>query len=155
MILSGMNDEAQIRENISIAQNACANSLTDDELRRVGRVSRKYQELIKVGCTACGYCMPCPSNVMIPLCFEEYNRLHMFGARDEVRFTYALRLSGVVFGEAPGYASQCTRCGACLEKCPQHIEIPDVLAEVAAELEGPDLPERAAAVRTIFAIEPK
>ena len=154
VILSGMNDETQIRENVSIAQTAQANALAEEELRRVERVGRKYKELIKVGCTACAYCMPCPSNVMIPLCFEEYNRLHMFGATNEVRFTYALRLSGVVFGDAPGYASQCTRCGACLEKCPQHIEIPDALAQVAAELEGPDLPERVAAIRTIFKIEP-
>jgi uncharacterized protein len=155
VILSGMNDEAQIRENISIADAARPNALTEAELQLVQRAGRKYEELIKVGCTTCGYCMPCPSNVMIPLCFEEYNRLHMFGAKNEVLFTYALRLSGVVFGEAPGFASQCTRCGACLEKCPQHIEIPDVLAEVAAELEGPDLPDRVASVRKMFAIEAK
>ena len=110
---------------------------------------------MKVGCTGCGYCMPCPSNVMIPGCFEEYNKMHMFAARHEAKFTYALRMSGVVTDGTPGYASQCTRCGVCLERCPQQIQIPDVLAEVAAELEGPDLMERVAIARTIFKIEPK
>jgi hypothetical protein len=152
VILSGMNEEAHIRENLAIAHTAGANALTKEELQLVERVGRKYQELIKVGCTGCGYCLPCPSGVMIPSCFEEYNKLHMFGARDEAKFTYALRMSGVVVDGAPGYASQCTRCGECLDKCPQKIRIPDVLAEVASELEG--LSERVAAARTIFKIEP-
>ena len=82
------------------------------------RVGRKYEELMKVGCTGCGYCMPCPSAVMIPGCFEEYNKLHMFGARHEVQFTYALRMSGAVGDGTTGYASQCTRCGALPRKVP-------------------------------------
>jgi uncharacterized protein len=155
VILSGMNEEAHIQENLSIAHTARANALTEEELRLVERVSRKYQELMKVGCTGCGYCMPCPSNVMIPSCFEEYNKLYMFGVRQEVQFTYALRMSGVVMDGTPGYASQCTQCGTCLEKCPQRIQIPDVLAEVVAELEGPDLLKRVAAAQTMFKIEPK
>ena len=154
LILSGMNEESHIRENLAIADTARANALTEKELRLVERVGRKYQELMKVGCTGCGYCMPCPSDVMISACFEEYNKLHMFGAMQEAKFTYALRMSGIVV-HAPGYASQCTQCGACLEKCPQHIQIPDVLAKVAAELEGPDLSERVAAARSIFKIELK
>jgi uncharacterized protein len=155
VILSGMNEEAHIRENLSIAHTARANDLTKEELQLVERVSRKYQELMKIGCTGCGYCMPCPSDVMIPSCFEEYNKLHMFGARHEAEFTYALRMGGVVVDGTTGFASQCTQCGACLDKCPQHIQIPDVLAEVATELEGPDLLERVTAARTIFKIEAK
>jgi predicted aldo/keto reductase-like oxidoreductase len=155
VILSGMNEEAHIRENLAIAHTARANALSEEELQLVARASRKYQELMKVGCTGCGYCMPCPSDVMISGCFEEYNKLYMFGARQEVKFTYALRMSGVVMDGTPGYASQCTQCGACLEKCPQQIRVPDVLAEVATELEGPDLLQRVAAAQTMFKIEPQ
>jgi predicted aldo/keto reductase-like oxidoreductase len=155
VILSGMNEEAHIRENLAVAHTARANALTAEELQLVERVGRKYQELMKVGCTGCGYCMPCPSDVMIPTCFEEYNKLHMFGAKHEVKFTYALRMSGVVVGGTAGYASQCTRCGACLDKCPQQIRIPDVLAEVTTELEGPDLLERVATAGKMFKIEPE
>jgi hypothetical protein len=155
VVLSGMNEEAHIEENLSIADTARGNALTEAELRLVERVGRKYRELMKVGCTGCGYCMPCPSAVMIPSCFEEYNRAHMFGGPQEAKFMYAVRLSGILADGQAGYASQCIRCGACLEKCPQQIPIPDVLAQVAVELEGPDLPERIAAARTIFKIEPK
>ncbi len=59
LILSGMNDEAQIEENLAIAGTAEANTLTQEELDLVARASRTYQELMKVGCTGCGYCMPC------------------------------------------------------------------------------------------------
>ena len=61
VVLSGMNEEEQIQENLAIANTAHANALTEEELELVERVGRKYRELMKVGCTGCGYCMPCPS----------------------------------------------------------------------------------------------
>ena len=153
VILSGMNDEAHIRENLALADTAQANSLTQEELDLVERASRTYRELMKVGCTGCGYCMPCPAHVAIPICFEEYNRLHMFGDVEAGKFRYALRMSGDLVDGRPGYASQCVKCGACLEKCPQRIPIPDALAQIAAELEDADLPNRVAKARTIFKVE--
>ena len=98
---------------------------------------------MKVGCTGCYYCMPCPSDVAIPGCFEVYNKMHMFGNVEEGKFSYAVRMSGI-FRRRPGYASQCVQCGECLEKCPQHIEIPDFLEKVAEELEDGDLEKRIA-----------
>jgi len=155
VVLSGMNREEQVRENLSIASAAHANALTEEELELVKRVGRTYRELMKVGCTGCGYCMPCPSNVMIPICFEEYNTMHMFGAMEEAKFRYALRLSGELVDGQPSYASQCVQCGECLDKCPQQIPIPDMLAQVAAEMEGPGLAERVATAQRIFRVEPK
>ncbi len=151
VVLSGMNEEAHIQENIAIANSARANALTDEELNLVERVSQTYRELMKVGCTGCGYCMPCPSDVMIPACFDVYNKMHMFGRAEEANFTYAMRMSGELGGDhKSGYASQCVECNECLSKCPQHIHIPQMLAQVAAEMEGPALPERLAIVRQIF-----
>jgi uncharacterized protein len=155
VVLSGMNHQEQVQENLSIAGTARANALTEEELRLVGRVGRTYRELMKVGCTGCGYCMPCPANVTIPICFEEYNTMHMFGAMDEGKFRYALRLSGELVDGQPGYASQCVQCGECLDKCPQQIPIPEMLTQVAAEMEGPALAERVAVARQIFRIEPE
>jgi hypothetical protein len=106
---------------------------------------------VKVGCTGCGYCKPCPSGVNIPDCFDTYNHLHMFADPGGAKFVYALRMSGMISG-APGYASQCIRCGDCIEKCPQFLQIPDLLESVAAELEGPDLKAREDMVRHVMAI---
>jgi len=153
VILSGMNEEAHIKENLSIANIARANTLTKEELDLVERAGRTYRELMQVGCTGCGYCMPCPSEVMIPICFEEYNRMYLFGAEEEVKSRYAVRMSGELADGQPGYASQCVACGECLDKCPQHILIPDMLAHVAEEMEGPKLTERLAAARLILKIE--
>jgi len=152
VVLSGMNEEAHIEENLAIAGNALPDSLTKDELKCVEAAGRKYKTLMKVGCTGCGYCMPCPSEVAIPACFEVYNKMHMFGNLQEAKFLYAIRMSGI-FGAASGYASQCVQCGECLEKCPQHIEIPEFLEMVAEELEDADLEKRVAMGRKMLNME--
>ena len=151
VVLSGMNDEAHIDENLKIAAEAQPHSLTDTELSLVSRVEVTYRRLMKAGCTGCRYCVPCPAGVGIPVCFELYNNLHMFGNGDESKFMYAARLSGTITGGKPGYASQCVNCGQCLEKCPQHLDIPTLLESVVADLEGPDLQERETAIRKVFA----
>jgi hypothetical protein len=150
VVLSGMNEETHIEENLSIADSAHPDTLTGEELELVERVGRTYQELMKVGCTGCGYCMPCPSDVWIPGCFETYNKLHMFGDAETVKFSYAIRMSGLLADGAPKYASQCVQCGECLDKCPQHIPIPEFLTKVAAEMEGPEMDKRLALARKQF-----
>jgi uncharacterized protein len=153
LVLSGMNEEAHIEENLAIADEARPDSLTDAERNIVNVAALKYQELMKVGCTGCGYCMPCPEGVMIPGCFEVYNKMHMFGNADEAKFSYALRMSGEISGLTPGYASRCVQCGECLEKCPQEIEIPDFLASVADELEDAEMEKRLAMAKQMFKVE--
>jgi predicted aldo/keto reductase-like oxidoreductase len=155
VVLSGMNDEQHIEENLSVAETAHPQTFTEEELALVERAGRKYRELMKVGCTGCGYCLPCPSGVMIPQCFQEYNEMHMFGGEAAAKFRYALRLSGEVTEGGPGFASLCVECGSCLDKCPQQIPIPQALAKVAADMEDPAMKDRVAAARRIFKIEAK
>ena len=80
-------------------------------------------------------------------------QMHMFGNKDEAKYVYALRMSGKITGDEPGYASQCVECGDCVEKCPQSLEIPDFLANVARELEGPDMEERVAMAKQALDVE--
>ncbi|WP_300156228.1 aldo/keto reductase [Solidesulfovibrio sp.] len=150
VVLSGMNEESHIAQNLAVAAEARAGSLTGAELALVDRAARKYKELMQVGCTGCGYCMPCPAGVQIPKCFDFYNKMHMFGNVEEARFIYTGFMSGITSGER-GFASQCVACGSCLEKCPQGIAIPDCLEKVAAEMEGEDLEARLEAFRKMFA----
>ncbi|HII02025.1 TPA: aldo/keto reductase [Methanosarcinaceae archaeon] len=150
VVLSGMNEEAHIEENLRIAGEAYPNSLTETELQLVSRVEQKYRELMKAGCTGCRYCMPCPAGVNIPACFDAYNNLHMSGNADEAKFMYAASLGGAL-GGAPGFASQCVQCEECLEKCPQHLEIPTLLEAVVEDLEGPDLEQRVTMAKQLFA----
>jgi len=137
VVLSGMNDEAQIEENLRVADEARPNSLTGQELRLVARVEETYRRLMKVGCTGCSYCMPCPAGVNIPGCFEVYNNKHMFGDKN-AQTTYNIRFSKIA--GTPSYASLCTECEECLELCPQHLEIPTLLKDVAEEFDT-DMPK--------------
>ncbi|MCC4769907.1 aldo/keto reductase [Methanosarcina sp. DH2] len=150
VVLSGMNEETHIEENLRIADEAYPNSLTEAELQLVKRVTSKYRELMKVSCTGCRYCMPCPAGVNIPLCFEEYNNLYLVDDPAGERFLYAARLGGVVTAGDPEFASLCVQCGKCVEKCPQHIDIPTVLESVVEELEGSDLEQRVAMAKQLF-----
>ncbi|HUN53820.1 MAG TPA: aldo/keto reductase [Smithella sp.] len=148
VVLSGMNEETHIAENIAIAQTAYPNSLDENELYLIEKVAQAYRKIMKVGCTGCGYCQPCPAGVLIPRCFEIYDNMHMYSAPD-APFRYVAMNCGVLTGE-PGYASQCVQCEECLEKCPQKIDIPAWLEKVAAELEGPDMAQMEQLARQIF-----
>lgn len=154
VVLSGMNDEAQVDENLATAEEALPGALSPAELALVARAGRTYQDLMQVGCTGCGYCMPCPAGVEIPKCFNSFNNMYLSGERDGTRMFYLLSLGAGLIRQQSGLASQCVQCGQCLEKCPQHIRIPDMLERVAAEMEGEDLLERAEVARRMFRKEP-
>jgi len=134
VVLSGMNREEHIEENLRIAGEALPNSLTGAELEIIDQVKRTYKRLMKANCTGCRYCMPCPNGVEIPLCFEAYNNLGLFGDKIGSRIKYILRTGGTAQGGA-AYASLCQECGECEEACPQNLPIRELLKEVASEFE--------------------
>ncbi len=134
IVLSGMSTEGQVDENIRIAEEARPESLSKEELAVIERARDAYATLERVGCTTCGYCMPCPSGVDIPGCFEALNDLGRFGDRRHARKLYAFRMGGVM-SPKPTYASLCTDCGKCVKACPQGLSVPEHLREVRRELE--------------------
>ena len=139
VVLSGMNEEEHIEENLRVAGEAHAGSLTAEELQLVSRAAEQYRRLMRVGCTGCGYCMPCPAGVDIPACFELYNTAHTSGRARHAWVHYLARLGSVFGGGPPAYASRCQQCGRCEEVCPQHLPIREHLQQVAREFEGPCL----------------
>ncbi len=134
-VLSGMNEEAHIEENLRIADEARPGSLTEKELEIVGRAEKKYRQLMKVGCTGCRYCMPCPAGVAIPECFDAYNA-QLWGNKTEGLFRYMFMVGRPLGDREPGFASLCNDCGQCEEKCPQALEVRRHLKDAAAQFEG-------------------
>ena len=88
---------------------------------------------LKVGCTGCGYCMPCPKGVDIPGAFASYNRMASegkFAGLKEHFMCSAARKDSTA-------ASLCIGCGKCESHCPQGIPIRQELKNVKKDLEGP------------------
>jgi len=122
VILSGMGTLDQVKENILIASDAYPNHLEDKEKALIERVSKKYFEKIKYGCTECEYCMPCPKNVNIPALIDIYNSEFMFEEDNKERYFNLLsREMG---------PDKCIECGICEEKCPQNLPIRDALKKI-------------------------
>ena len=153
VVLSGMNEEAHIEENLKIAGDARPESFDEKEKAIVKQVSDTYKKLMKVNCTGCEYCKPCPEGVNIPAAFEVFNKLHLFKNEEEAKFMYAIRCSGIFTGGEVEYASRCVQCGECMEKCPQQIDIPAVLEDVVTDLEDEKLEERVVAARKMLNME--
>ncbi len=149
VVLSGMNDEAQVHENLEIAADARPGSLTEAELGLIDSVARKYRAIMKVACTGCGYCQPCPSGVNIPECFSLFNSYHTFGQKHMAPFLYVLRMGGIIRGSS-SYASLCSHCRDCVQKCPQDLDVPTLLEQVVRQFEGQGLKERQAMARSLF-----
>jgi len=135
-VLSGMNDEKHIEENIKLASEIKPNSLTDEELSIIKRVRDKYLEVMTVGCTGCAYCLPCPAGINIPDAFKNLNDYNMFGSTMSKlnHMTYA----GIMTEDGkPHWTSTCIDCGKCEERCPQNIEVRKEFKKVQKDLEGP------------------
>ena len=124
-VLSGMNSVEMVEENCRIASDAEANSFTEEDFKLVDDIKASILEVVKVGCTGCRYCMPCPKGVDIPAIFSCYNNMYTDGKTD-ARFEFA-RLVGV--RKDPAFADQCIKCGKCEQHCPQHIPIREKLVE--------------------------
>lgn len=129
-VLSGMNSEDMVNENIRVASEAEPGHLTEEDLGIVEQIKQIIREREKVGCTGCRYCMPCPKKVDIPGNFYYYNLMYM-EKKSPARFEFAQNMG---LRKEPGFASQCVSCGKCEQHCPQHINIREKLKEADHEL---------------------
>ena len=134
VVLSGMNDDDHINENLALAEKAMPNTFSEKEVKLVREAAAEFRKVMRVACTGCQYCMPCPEGVNIPSCFECYNSKHAFKDKG-AKMMYLFQNGGLVT-EKQTMASMCVECGECLEKCPQHLPIPDLLKDVAEDMEG-------------------
>lgn len=127
LLLSGMNSMEQIKQNILSAEEALPHSMTDGEVSVITKASNEFKKLIKVDCTGCEYCLPCPMGVNIPENFKLYNAVYMYNDMQASAKSYK------TLNEKEKAAS-CAQCGKCEKACPQHLSIRKYLKEVNALL---------------------
>ncbi len=130
VVLSGMSDMNQVIENIASAEEFALRPYDLRDAEIVDKIRDLLKSKIKVGCTACGYCMPCPEGVNIPGIFQLFNTAFMFDSFKTAAFQYN------IFMPAAAKASRCSKCGKCEKACPQKIRIIDNLAEAVKVFEA-------------------
>lgn len=132
-VLSGMNSIDMVKENIRIAETAEPNQFGEQEQALIAQVREEIQRKMKVPCTGCGYCMPCPQHVDIPMAFHCYNLRYAEGKHSGM-WEY---VQSTAMRRDTTSASQCIGCGKCERHCPQGIQIREKLKEAVRELETP------------------
>lgn len=133
VVLSGMNSSAMVEENIRIASEVQVGELTTENMEMFEQVKEAFNEKIKVGCTGCSYCMPCPFGVDIPGSFRCYNVSYTDGFMKG----FMEYLMCTTMRNKQSNASLCKECGACEKHCPQNIPIRAKLKNVKRRFENP------------------
>jgi len=132
-VLSGMNSMDMLRDNIATACSAAVGEIGEAEQSMLTSVVAAINARMKVGCTGCGYCMPCPKKVDIPGAFAAYNcsasEGKFWGFIEYIKCTTLRK-------DATG-AGNCVGCGKCEKHCPQGIAIREELKNVQKDFEGP------------------
>ena len=124
-VLSGMNSLDMVEENCRVASEARVGELSADDFATLEQAKDAINASMRVGCTGCGYCMPCPQGVDIPALFRCYNHMYTESKREgrsEYWQTVSLR-------KERAFARQCVGCGKCEKHCPQHLPIREKLKE--------------------------
>lgn len=132
VVLTGSNSLKQLKSTIEIFKNI--QPLNEDEYGILNQVTEIINSNIAVDCTKCRYCIDsCPQSIDISKLFDLYNneKIQDLGSWTAVGNEYVnySKLPGV------GIASDCIECEACIDQCPQDIDIPQVLKDVVKTFE--------------------
>lgn len=130
-VLSGMNSMQMVEENVRIASQVQVGEFTEEDFRLIEDVKAEINGKIQVGCTECGYCMPCPQGIDIPTTFRCYNRMYTENS-SAGRLEY---MQIVALQKEMSNVGKCVGCGRCESHCPQQLEIRKSLKEARKKLQ--------------------
>lgn len=119
----------QLQDNLRIFEDAVPGVMKSEDMDLINQIKDIYASKIKVGCTGCSYCMPCPAGVNIPEIFKVYNDSFLSSWTEFGKTFYSL----VAVNDGKD-ASKCLKCGKCEKRCPQNISIIANLQEAHAHM---------------------
>lgn len=126
MILSGMSDFEQLRDNIKTFDTY--EPLNQTEMDCITGIAKSMTGKIALPCTGCRYCtQKCPKQLDIPKLLELYNE-HIFTGGG---FLPAFGLKAISKDKQPG---DCIGCKSCEAVCPQQIKISEAMKDFAKKI---------------------
>ena len=131
MVLSGMSNMEQLKDNIETIDNLTP--LSKEEERALKEVVAILNSGSAIPCTGCSYCTDgCPKNIAIPKYFELYNAeiQEVEGKGWSPQIAYYENMIKTF-----GKASDCISCGACEDVCPQNLPITRYLKDIVRRFE--------------------
>ena len=132
MVLGGMSNLEQMKQNINIFNNLT--KISNEEQEILDKVSDIIHSVISIPCTSCNYCLEtCPQNIYISKYFELYNAEKQtqwkgFSQQLNMYLTYIEK-------KEYGRASDCVDCEVCIHQCPQRLDIPKFMKLVSKEFD--------------------
>ena len=128
--LSGMQTIDMVEKNAKVA--SLENPMSEEEWRRVGESLENLKKFSELYCTGWGYCQPCPKGINIPRIFQAYTYQNVYGLTDLAKNTWNGYLNDQ---KNPGvHPDACVNCGYCERKCPQHLQVRELLKKVSGVL---------------------
>ena len=121
LLLSGMGDAQQVKDNLMYGSRSEIGMVSQEEKDSYIKVKEEFDRMALVGCTGCGYCMPCPFGLSIPDIFSAYNKTASHGMEEGKEAYQNLEKA----------ADSCQACQSCEKECPQNIKISKVMEKVA------------------------
>ena len=124
-----MSTLAQMDDNSSYMEEF--KPLCDAERAAIAKVVDILNAVPTAPCTACKYCVEgCPMGIRIPNMISVLNEMRRYGVNEKTMGSYK-------FAKGDGAdAADCIGCGQCETACPQHLEIPALLAELTQKVAG-------------------
>lgn len=109
----GIQKESELDEFLSYHDNP---PVLTEQIKEL--IDKERKELSGEFCRGCGYCMPCPMGIEI---------------NNAARMSLLLRRSPSAGWLSPSWQEKmakidtCINCGACMKKCPYHLNTPELL----------------------------
>jgi predicted aldo/keto reductase-like oxidoreductase len=112
--IPGVVSKAEMDEIVSLYRSR--RPLTEADLADMEKIRA---DLGTRFCHRCGYCLPCEKGVRIPEALGFKSILKRFQGETALNFSR----------DAVKSAENCDQCGACIERCPYELPIPEMLDE--------------------------
>jgi hypothetical protein len=110
--IPGFDSIASVDEITGLYQHP--HCLTDEDKHKMDQYR---QDLGKAFCRRCEYCQPCPSGVLITPAMG----YRIVAAR------FSPPVAAQMLQEAMETVPKCTECGACIQRCPYDLPIPEMI----------------------------